>query len=1353
VIPIVVDTGEGEPVDCEVAGAPTATMGDLLASLGTVEPAAVDGRVVPPGQLLETGLQAGAVLATGSIPPVSGEPPRFQFQILAGPGAGMAVELTAGRHVVGSGDRADVRLRTGGVAPRHLGLEIGAGARLAAPGHGRSLDADTVLVIGQTLACVAPAPEPARCAATTARPTIPFNRRPRPTLPAPDPAIILPDPPAGQPAPRRMGWVALAAPVLFGIVMAVAIDPRMALFALLGPVVMVGGRIDDRRLLRRTRRLNTERIGTEAAALGATLQRRRLGELRRRRTAHPSVATLAWWVRGRSSRVWERRPGDPDFLRLVAGYGKVRWRPPLIGDPESIGGAVVEAVTAHTELGLAPVTVDMASGTVLGIAGDRSTALDLARGLTCQAAALHGPSDLRVAVVTDRPGDWAWAKWLPHTMVGTGDGRRLLAGDPVETAAVLDRIGLGLGAEDHRPVVLVVIDRGQLSDPDGVGLRRLLAGSGVAAVGIVVAATEDELPSECTEVALVEGHRARLTVDGKPLLIAVAGAVDSVAAGLARSLAGLSDPDLVEAGSDLPGSVRLLDLIGASDPTADTLIGRWQAAGDRPEAVIGVTDTGPLRIDLTADGPHGLLAGTTGSGKSELLRTLVAALAMQHGPDRLTFVLVDYKGGSAFDAAAALPHTVGLVTDLDDGLAARALRCLEAELRHRERRLRALGAPDLDSFLRFGGRLPRMLIVVDEFAALARELPRFVESLIDIAARGRSLGVHLLLATQRPAGVVGEAIRANTNIRIALRVTDRADSVDVLGDPAAAAIGRRMPGRGLVRLGPGEIVAFQAAMVSTGGSGSGRSPVTIRPFRFAHEQRSDRTGDDRIIVGRGTAGPTDLERVAAAANEAVMRLGMEAPRRPWPEPLPDRIMTEDLPHPDDDRQGAVAVGLADEPDRQRMVTFTWSPEDGSLGLYGVTGCGLTTALETIVLGLASAPDPRHLYIVDGGGDLASLARLARVGAVVSPLEGERMARMLRMLLAEIDRRRSATGDEVTGIVLVIDGLEAVLRSVDGPVESTMRDRLIKVIAEGPGAGIVTVFATPRPAGLPAVAEAAVANRLLFRQADPIGAAVFGVRGVDALPPGRAIHALTGRTVQVAVAGPVAAAAAAMTGRDRPPPPVGMLTDDVSAADVDALLEIGTERWTIPIGIGDRELAPVGVRLSAGDHLLIAGGARSGKSTLLAAVASVVRRRAGDVRVLALASGSSPLGAIDGVELLAGAADLGDLVDGLLGADDPVLIVIDEGDDLPGTEIGRLVTTRHPGLHMVAAVRPEVKTVYDHWARAMGGCRLGVWLRPSAGVDADLWRTPLPRRLPARVPPGRGLLVADGGTELVQVMRP
>ena len=252
--------------------------------------------------------------------------------------------------------------------------------------------------------------------------------------------------------------------------------------------------------------------------------------------------------------------------------------------------------------------------------------------------------------------------------------------------------------------------------------------------------------------------------------------------------------------------------------------------------MIGACYDGPFGVDLRQDGPHALIAGTTGAGKSELLQTMIASLACANRPDEMTFVLVDYKGGSAFKDCVHLPHVTGLVTDLDAHLTQRALASLSAELTRRERCWPPPGPRTSRNTPNAGGRqprrpgpLPRLVIVIDEFASLVRDLPDFVTGLVDIAQRGRSLGIHLILATQRPSGVVSADIRANTNLRIALRVTDAAESTDVIDAPDAAQISRATPGRGYVRLGHASLVPFQAGRIG----GHGRDATARRGSALA----------------------------------------------------------------------------------------------------------------------------------------------------------------------------------------------------------------------------------------------------------------------------------------------------------------------------------------------------------------------------------------------------------------------------------------------------------------------------------------------------------------------------------------
>ncbi|HYR62823.1 MAG TPA: FtsK/SpoIIIE domain-containing protein [Actinomycetota bacterium] len=356
---------------------------------------------------------------------------------------------------------------------------------------------------------------------------------------------------------------------------------------------------------------------------------------------------------------------------------------------------------------------------------------------------------------------------------------------------------------------------------------------------------------------------------------------------LARSLAPLR-----EAGSTRTrdAHARLLDLAGAGAPASLAVERLWYGprSTEALEVPIGVSDSGEVvTLALRRDGPHGLIAGTTGAGKSELLQSILAGLAVHNPPDVVSFLLVDYKGGAAFGDLATLPHTVGLVTDLDERLAARALVSLNAELRRREHILRQAGVADIAQFerqcrARAGGPtpqpLPNLVIVVDEFATIAQELPGFVDTLIDVAQRGRSLGVHLLLATQSPGGVVGPRLQANINYWMCLRVSLDAESTAMIGTNDAALIPVNAPGRAYLKVGS-HLGAFQTARIACPVVSAGRG-IVITPFA---DDRPPASGGPVLPQGHvadevaGVPVETDLKVAVRRIAAEAIRLGVGRP--------------------------------------------------------------------------------------------------------------------------------------------------------------------------------------------------------------------------------------------------------------------------------------------------------------------------------------------------------------------------------------------------------------------------------------------------------------------------------------------
>jgi S-DNA-T family DNA segregation ATPase FtsK/SpoIIIE len=1095
---------------------------------------------------------------------------------------------------------------------------------------------------------------------------------------------------------------------------------------------------------------------------------------------------------------------------VSVGAARVPFTPPLDSPSGEQPIEIEEAIAQLGWLPSAPLVTDLTAGHTLGVVGDRAAALALARWVICQLAVHHGPADLRIAVLTepDRAAQWDWVKWLPHVRsTDEASGRHLLAAAPEDQTAVLDELSVspprGAPGEEAPagPVTLLLVDAPGLLEGRNSPARDVLAGQGVRACGLVLAASADQLPALSSSVVELNGANgaARYREPAFNLMVEpvlVSGMTEELARRCGRAMSALEDPEVADVGADLPAGVALVDLIG-SDITAEALVKRWKAAGKVPSlaAPMGVCGDGPLEIDLVADGPHALMAGTTGAGKSELLRSIVAGMAATVDSEHLNFVLIDYKGGSAFAQCADLPHTVGMVTDLDEHLGARALRALEAELQYREMRLRDAGASDLKEYLRAGHPepLPRLVVIIDEFATMAAELPDFIDSLVGIAQRGRSLGVHMILATQRPGGAVNDNIRANTNLRISLRVQEAAESADIVGSPLAAAIGRKQAGRGYVRLGAAEVFPFQAALVTGVTKKEEQAPVKVSRFVFGpdpivpDEAPAAKAAPAAPVAG-ATQQPSDLEVLVAAAAEAARLGGLAKARRPWPETLPEQVTLDELADPAAvDAAGAVVgagapFGLADDPDKQRRAVFSWAPPAGNFYACGMAGSGATETLATVAISLARTygPDKLWVYGLDFGTQaLAALAGLPHCGGIIGSSDRERQFRLVRFLADELERRRryvAAQGavkidpadpaSPFPSIVVLIDNYGALSAAWDDPTGSTLRDVLVRTIADGPGLGVVAAITTDRPLGLPGALGSVVPNKLALRLAEPTDLAFFGLNSKEVGKLGflRGVDASTKLELQVAVPHPeglsagVAATVATWGHVDTShrPPAIGTLVDEIPLDLVREGLRIDVEGWYLPLGVADATLAPAGLLLREGEHAFIAGPARCGKSTTLDAIAAMVHNARPDVVISAIALRRSPLTEIKEVSRLITSADqIAEAVTEILADTSPQLILIDDADgieDPMGNPMASLVGTHRGDVHLVVAARADaIRSNYVHWSGKVRSSRQGLALRPD-DIDSNLWTTSFPRANTAGFPPGRGYLIVDGVAGLFQAAK-
>ncbi len=1112
---------------------------------------------------------------------------------------------------------------------------------------------------------------------------------------------------------------AILGPLLGGAAMALLVDPRFAVLALLSPVLLVVNALDDRRALARERRTGERDFASAFDAFVGRVAAAQQEWTVQAATDFPDAASLLSAAQGSGGRVWWRGRGDELGWHVRVGAGPIRFRPAL-----HAAGPIPDAVAEFLD-GLVipegPFTVDLGPREVVAVVGPRSD--EIVRTLIAGLFIGFGPTSVAI-VVDDDPGNSApsWRRWLPHPDTADGAPHSLF----------VQFSGRGVG---------------------GASSRRHFLDSYRDGAVVVAVDRPEQVPADATSVVTIT--HGPLGAFHRPGGVGSCGVVaDGMCAeGLDRlaMLVSRWSEGSRSASSSLPDSLPFDDMLSWLEPSGGrtgrevepTVAERWRAVSRSHQmllAPLGTDGHQLVSVDLVADGPHALVAGTTGSGKSELLRTLITGLASQYPPDLVTFVLIDYKGGSAFAECESLPHTVGFMTDLDQGLASRALTCLEAELRRRESVLRDSGERDLVSYSSTLGRepMPRLLVVIDELAALVRDLPNFVPSLVSLAQRGRTLGLHLLLATQRPAGTISDAIRANTNIRIALRVQDPSDSVDVIGQPDAAFVDRRCPGRAFVRLGPGEVTTVQVAAV---GLASRRTVTTVTNF----------DGAEILRFPRPAASPDDamspLVRRVRDIADAHRLSGHPKPRQPWPSPLPREL---------DRRQSDVAsIGLADEPATQWQGEFVLDLAAGSVAVVGSLGTGVTTTLRTIVCALASssAHVATQIYVLDlVGRELESLAAFPRVGAVIGGHEEERRERLMTRLRAEVVTRRDSLRDDAAGslIVVVIDGWSMLRTSGGDATLLALGDALARLIVEGAAVGLRFVIGTDRATSLTSAIAPSIATRLVLCPADAAEAAASGVRFSPSAVgvPGRAVIAnRPGFEVQVwRTTERDAASAAGDASEEHPAPGVDVLADEVSLEEVLTPAAAGwpvsrdRSAWEVPVGIGGDALGVVRVFLRAGEPFLVCGPPRSGRLTVLDTISAVLAALQPDVEVLFWQRAQ---------EMTVFIASVRDACRG----GRRTLVVLDDVEriDDPHGQLAQLLADDDDALRVVLAGRADLlRVAYGHWSAAARRSRHGLALRPNPDVDGDLWHTPLPRRLQVRGGPGRGVVVSDGAFAIVQV---
>ena len=1020
-----------------------------------------------------------------------------------------------------------------------------------------------------------------------------INRPPRDMRPPTEKTITIEAPP--RPAQKaRFSPMVMVIPIVMGVSMWKFMPGHSKMYlmmSLFSPAMMISQFFENKRNGKNEFKAAKKKYEADIGEAVTNLRTGRREELAIRRVVWPDAADCISRVVDSRHDLWDRRRDDIDFLSYRVGVGdQVALVSATIepGGSEDLRDFGEKKLRRSDPIHLSPLVVSLSSHGALGLVGERKNSMDVLHWLILQTITLHSHRDLSIcaALPNTFATEFEYMKWVPHVRYGGAEiDEPTFAFGEEKSVVLFQKIRALIDSrmaskssfsnDQIKPAsVVFLVDESIVRDRTSIDTI-LKVGPSVNVYTIFMASQFRDLPGECKAIIDV----GEPTPTGNDVSIAFPGTGqsptiftrESVDVEKLNYVAQLIAPmrDVTASvsgggGGSLPKNVRLLDILDMPKPTPENVITRWQNSPESLQAILGVTIDGLMKIDLRLDGPHGLIAGTTGSGKSELLQTFVASIATNYSPSKVNFLFVDYKGGTAFAECSQIPHSVGMVTDLDEYLAQRVLISLNAELKRREALLREFSCKDLITFeKRFPNECPpSLIIVIDEFAALAREVPDFVEGVVDIAQRGRSLGLHLILATQRPSGVVNDNIRANTNLRIALRIADGADSTDVIGTDEAARIPRSVPGRAFVRMGPSDLTAFQSGYggdftVELGNRNAdgeeedensdsqtgpiSRTPLVVEPFTLLGLLEVDDNDDIDLYVMEkedidDSLATTDLSYLCSVISQAAFQMNLPKPRQPWKEPLTKLLPLSEagdmslLNEHDKDRR--FIMGLLDLPatQAQEMIAHDFE-DDGNLFIYGTSSAGKTTALRTIAMSLAVSAPPKDLIIYGldcASGGLDSLKELPHCVAVYGTRDAEGVGHFLGKMGNEIEIRKEllrANGTSTLGeyrnklrnngventlprIVILLDSFAGFASAFDKIEYGAWIDQVQRLIADGRPLGIHVVITADRRGAIPFNMAGLVETKLVLKMSDPDELTSLGVAHKMAkeikLSPGRAI---------------------------------------------------------------------------------------------------------------------------------------------------------------------------------------------------------------------------------------------------------
>ncbi|MFC7363868.1 MULTISPECIES: type VII secretion protein EssC [Bhargavaea] len=1100
-----------------------------------------------------------------------------------------------------------------------------------------------------------------------------YRRTPRLIHQAPDDKVSLSFPVQEQPDEGRGLWLVILPPLVMLIVMSLVVIfiPR-GLFILISismfTVTIITSTVQYFKERKRRKMQEEKRRRVYTAYLEN--MREELHELRERHQTmldyhFPPFSEVKRMTEGLSGRIWEKARDNADFLQFRLGTGKVPASYSLSLSAGDLANREVDDLIeqskrmeeVYRELQNAPITADLSRG-IIGMFGKEEVIRKEIGQIIGQLSFFHSYHDVRFIYVFDnsRYEEMEWMKWLPHFQLPHMNAKGLihdertrdqLLGSLYEILRERDN-DENKGKVRFAPhLVFIVSDYKLLSEHI---IMEFLEGKDHEALGISVIFTANA-KERITEnvhmlVRYVNDREGDILIrDG--IAADTRFRLDAQNTGgnehFARMLRTLDHQTGVT--NSLPSMVSFLDMYGVTDADDLAIAENWntnQSARSlaAPVGYKGREDLIELNLHEKAHGPHGLLAGTTGSGKSELLQTYILSLAVKFHPHEVAFLLIDYKGGGMAQPFRNIPHLLGTITNIEGSrnFSDRALASIKSELKRRQRLFDRHTVTHIDEYTELykSGEapepMPHLFLISDEFAELKTEEPEFIRELVSAARIGRSLGVHLILATQKPGGIIDDQIWSNARFRIALKVQDASDSKEILKNGDAANI--TVTGRGYLQVGNNEVYElFQSAWSGApyqNETHDGEDEVAI----VTDLGLEPLTGLSAVVKGK-RSNMTEIDAVTASIASTADQLGIRRLRSPWLPPLPDRLANVG------DRQydgAGFAIAIIDEPEKQSQRAVGYNPlEDGNVGIFGSTGYGKSYTLQSLLLGIAQSmtPEEVHFYLLDyGNGTLLPLRQLPHTADYLTLDEELKREKMVRMIRAEISKRKNLFQQaEVSSIQMYNrisqQPLPLIYLAVDN--YDIIRDELEELelqmsqfSRDGSSLGIHLLLTATRPQSVRHHLMNNLKMKIVHYLMD--SSEMYGMIGRPPFTPepfpGRAIikteEAMFGQMFLPADGADDFGVLNGVKERVRDlriryaerkgPAPIPMLPAELSAEHFDGLAGQPVSSGIIPIGLDEETVLPVSVDFSKHRHILMVGLPGKGKTNAMKLLIRTARKQ-------------------------------------------------------------------------------------------------------------------------------------------------